>query len=169
MDVPTDHQAGFTGSGSMPGADPRTRTESPMFALMQTAQTAAWHPGGARLAAVLVWQGASKLRDVAIFAQALLPGQTLRVVGDSRLLLSALAPVCANHGLMVGNTTKDRTLTIFGCEAHYYADLQRIPPLADRRLASTCPTSPCSLGCCQPALSATCPKTRKFTKHTREM
>jgi hypothetical protein len=97
-----------------------------MYAFIQTAELAAWRPEEAKPAVVLVWQGAPKLRDVAIFARALLPGQTLRVVGDSRLLLSALEPVCANHGLRIVHTTEDRALTIFGCYAHYYADLQVI-------------------------------------------
>lgn len=98
-----------------------------MDAFIQSAHVAAWHLGEATPAAVLIWQGTPKLSDLAIFAQALLPGQTLRVVGDSPLLLSALEPVCANQGLMIVDTNEDRTLTIFGCYAHYYADLQRVP------------------------------------------
>ncbi len=98
-----------------------------MCAFIQTAETAAWQLEEANPAVVLIWQGVPKLSDVAIFARALLHGQTLRVVGDSRLLLSALEPVCATHGLTIVHTTEDRVLTIFGCYAHYYADLQVIP------------------------------------------
>ena len=127
MNLPTARKVGFTGSGGMPGADPRNRTGYAMFAFIQTAQTAAWHPGEAKPAVVLVWQGAPKLSDVAIFAQAVLPGQALRVVGDSRHLLSALEPVCASHGLRMVHTTEDCVLTIFGCYAHYYADIQVAP------------------------------------------
>ena len=81
-----------------------------MDAFIQSTHTAAWpgHPGEAKPAAVLIWQGAPKLSDLAIFAQALLPGQTLRVVGDSPLLLSALEPVCANHRLIIVYSTEDR-------------------------------------------------------------
>jgi hypothetical protein len=97
-----------------------------MYAFIQSAHTAAWpgHPGTATPAVVLIWQGTPKLSDLAIFSQALQPGQTLRVVGDSPQLLSALEPACATHGLMIVYTTEDRALTISGCYAHYYADLQ---------------------------------------------
>jgi hypothetical protein len=43
------------------------------------------------------------------------------------MLLSVLEPVCARHGLTIVHTTEDRTLTISGCYAHYYADLQLVP------------------------------------------
>ena len=95
-----------------------------MDAFIQSTYTAAWRPGDARPTTVLIWQGIPKLSDLDIFAQALLPGQTFRVVGDSRLPLSSLESVCANHGLMIIYTTEDRALTSCGCYAHYYADLQ---------------------------------------------
>jgi hypothetical protein len=71
-----------------------------MFAFVETAPTEAWSTGADKPAAVL---------------QTLLPGQTLRVVGDSRPLLSELASVCSSNGLTIVRTSEDRVLTIEGC------------------------------------------------------
>ncbi len=98
-----------------------------MVAFIETADTAAWRPGEAKPLAVLIMMGAPKLKDVAIFAQALRPGQTLRVVGDDLEMRAALEPFCAAHGLAITYVTEDRVLTCSVCYTHYYFDIQLAP------------------------------------------
>jgi hypothetical protein len=104
-----------------------------MFPFIRSAETDAWHPEAAKPVVTLVWQGTPKLRDVAIFARALLPGQTLRLVSDSPLPLSVLEPICASQGLELVRATEDRALVYHVCYTHYYADLQTVREPADRQ------------------------------------
>jgi hypothetical protein len=86
----------------------------------------------ARPVVVLIWQGESKPQDASAYAQALQPGQILRVAADSHGLLAGLEAWCGNHGLRVVTTTEDRALTIYGCYAHYYIDMQRADTISAR-------------------------------------
>ena len=97
-----------------------------MNAFVQSAHSEAWRAGDVKPTVVVYMPGRPKLRDVAIFAQALLPGQILRVVGTSRQIQTALEPFCAAHKLTITCVDEDRVLTFFGCCAHYYIDLQAI-------------------------------------------
>src|SRR6185312_6444763 len=87
---------------------------------IETVTTEAWRPGEAKPTFILMMLGAPKPRDVAIFAQALQPGQTLRAVGDSPAMQLALEAFCSTHGLTVVNNSWEQDLTLTGCYTHYY-------------------------------------------------
>src|SRR6478736_3999002 len=86
-----------------------------------------WRIGESAPTVLLVWRSETKLRDALTYAQALLPGQTLRIVSDRRLSARELSAVCAGNQLVVTATTEDRCLTMAGCYAHHYTELKRLP------------------------------------------
>src|SRR5215472_6112008 len=63
-----------------------------------------WRSEGARPVVVLTWQGQPKLHDAAAYAQALRPGQILRVAADSHELLAGLEAWCGHHSLRIVTT-----------------------------------------------------------------
>lgn len=96
-----------------------------MYGFFETVSYEAWRSERERPAIVVIWHGRPKLSDVAILAQALLPGQVLRVAADARWMLEGLEVTREMQDLNLVGTNEDRVLTWKGCYAHYYADFQR--------------------------------------------
>jgi hypothetical protein len=86
---------------------------------------AAWRLERARPTIVLIWQGQPTLQDAATYAQALLPGQILRVVADSWELLAGLERWCEDQGLSVVGTSQVRDVPLYGFYGQCYVDIQR--------------------------------------------
>jgi hypothetical protein len=96
-----------------------------MFGFIHSVDYAASRPERPQPTIVVIWQGQPNLQDAATYAQALLPGQILRVVADSWGLLAGLEGWCDDQGLRVVDTNEDRHLTIYGCYGHCYVEMQR--------------------------------------------
>lgn len=86
-----------------------------------------WRRGESVPTILLVWRTETKLQDALTYAQALLPGQTLRIVSDRRLSAREVSAVCAGDQLVVTATTEDRCLTMAGCYTHHYTELKCLP------------------------------------------
>lgn len=91
----------------------------------ETADRGAWRAGDQLPTVVLVWRREMKIKDAKIFAQALKPGELIRIVSDRPMSEQEIDAVCANSDLLLAGTTQDRELTIAGCYAHYYTEFLR--------------------------------------------